>query len=176
MTRTLYAITDDLIRLNDLLDEIEGDLSRLGEMEPAVTAWLDAVAGEEAAKFDGYIGLFKEHDARAAAAKAEEEQWAAKRKAHEGRAAYLKLRLLRHLEATGQQKVTTASGRVVSVQRNGGVQPLEIKAGTDVESLPGEYVRVVKEINKVAVRQALEAGEVLCFAELLPRGVSLRVK
>jgi len=111
-----------------------------------------------------------------AAARAEEEQWAAKRKARESRAAYLQAKLLRHLEATGQHKVATASGRVVSVQRNGGVQPLEIKPGTDPAALPAEYVRTVVEIDRLAVRKALEAGAELAFAELLPRGVSLRVK
>ena len=48
--RPLYEITVDLMRLNDLLDEIEGDLSRLGERESAVTAWMDALAGEESHK------------------------------------------------------------------------------------------------------------------------------
>src|SRR4051812_6848791 len=108
MARALYELTADLHQLNDLLEEIEGDLSRCGEMEPTVTAWLDALADEQAAKLDGYVGLIRQLQMEAAAAKAEEEQWAAKRKAREGRARFLELRLKAHLEATGQPKVTTA--------------------------------------------------------------------
>ena len=64
-------ITADLAQLNDLLDDIEGDMSRLGEMEPAVTAWLDAIAGEEAAKLDGYVHWIRHLQMEAAAARAE---------------------------------------------------------------------------------------------------------
>lgn len=176
MARPLYEITDDLLRLNDLLEEIDGDLSRLGEMEPAVTAWLDGLGEEQAAKLDGYVGLIKTLEMEAAAARAEKEQWAAKEKARTCRADYLKAKLKQHLEATGQLKVQTASGRVVTVQKNGGVAPLEIKPGTDPETLPAEYVRTAVEIDRAKVRAALETGAELAFAELLPRGTSLRVK
>jgi hypothetical protein len=176
--RPLYAITADLHQLNDLLDEIEGDLSRLGEMEPAVTGWLELLGEEQAAKLDGYVGLIKTLEMEAAAAQAEKEQWQAKEKARTARADYLKAKLKQHLEATGQLKVQTASGRVVTVQKNGGVQPLEIKPGTDPLDLPPQFVRVVTEysVDKAQVRAALERGEPLNFAELLPRGTSLRVK
>lgn len=174
--RPLYEITAELAQLNDLLDDVEGDLSRLGEMEPAVTAWLDAIAGEEAAKLDGYIHWIRQLQMEAAAARAEEEQWTAKRKARESRAKYLELKLLRHLEATGQLKVTTATGRVVSVVRNGGVQPVEIKAGMTVADVPADFHKVTVEFDRAAVRAALDAGAELAWAELLPRGVSLRVK
>ena len=174
--RPLYAISADLLHLNDLLEDIDGDMSRLGEMEPAVTGWLELLGEEQAEKLDGYIGLIKQLQMEAAAAKAEEEQWAAKRKARESRARYLETKLLRHLEATGQTKVTTASGRVVSVQRNGGVQPVEIKAGVQPADVPAEFHRHTVEIDKAAVRAALAEGRELAWAELLPRGNSLRVK
>jgi hypothetical protein len=176
MARALYELTADLHRLNDLLEELEGDLSRCGEMEPAVTAWLDALADEQAAKLDGYVGLVRQLQMEATAAKAEEEQWAAKRKAREGRARFLEARLKAHLEATGQPRVATASGRVVSVQKNGGVAPLEIKAGTTPADVPAAYHKVTVDFDRAAIRAALEAGEALAFAELLPRGTCLRVK
>lgn len=172
----LYQITDDLIRLNDLLEELEGDLSRCGEMEPAVTAWLEQLEHDQAAKLDSYVGLLRTLEMEAAAARAEKEQWAAKERSRTARAEYLKARLLRHLEATGQAKVTTASGRVVSVVKNGGVAPMEIRPDVTVDALPSRFVRVVREVDKAAVRAALEAGESLGFAELLPRGTGLRIK
>jgi len=176
MARALYELTAELNRLNDLLEECEGDLSRLGDMEPAVTAWLESLEGEQAMKLDGYILLIRQLQAEAAAAKAEEELWAAKRRARESRAKFLELRLKSHLEKTGQARVTTAAGRVVSVVKNGGVPPLEIKAGTNLYELPDEFVNYEPVLNKAAVRAVLEAGGELAFAELLPRGTSLRIK
>lgn len=176
MPRALYEIGADLHQLNEILEGIDGDLSRLGEMESAVTGWLELLGEEQAEKLDGYIHLVRQLTMEAAAAKAEEEQWAAKRKARESRARYLETKLLRHLEATGQTKVTTASGRVVSVQKNGGVQPVEIKAGVQPADVPAEFHRHTVEIDKGAVRAALAEGRELAWAELLPRGTSLRVK
>ena len=176
MARPLYELTAELNRLNDLLEECEGDLSRLGDMEPAVTAWLESLEGEQAMKLDGYIMLIRQLQAEAAAAKAEEAEWAAKRRARESRATFLQARLKAHLEKTGQAKVTTAAGRVVSVVKNGGVVPLEVKAGVNLYELPDEFVNYEPVLNKTAVRAALEAGRELPFAELLERGTSLRIK
>ena len=180
--RPLYAISADLLHLNDILEEIDGDLSRLGEMEPAVTGWLELLGEEQATKLDNYLHLIKQLQMEATAAKAEEEQWAAKRKARESRARYLETKLLRHLEATGQAKVTTASGRVVSVQKNGGVAPLIINEhlySPDDEGIPSDCIRIKREFDKASIRVRLDEGGVglpVGFAELGQRGTSLRVK
>lgn len=179
--RALYQISADLTQLNALLDDIEGDMSRLGEMEPAVAAWFESLGEEQAVKFDSFIHLIRQNQMEAAAAKAEEEQYAAKRKAREDRARYLETKLLRHLEATGQTKVQTASGRVVSVVKNGGVAPLilnEAYTPDDVE-VPSDCIRIKREFDKAAIRARLEAGGVglpVGFAAIGERGTSLRVK
>jgi hypothetical protein len=175
MTRTLYAITDDLLRLNDLLEGLEGDLSNAGVMEGAVTFWLESLEQEQAAKLDSYVGLLKTLRMEATAAKAEKEQWAMKERIRTNRADYLERRLKEHLEKTGQTKVQTASGRVVSVVKNGGVAPVEIKAGVVPTDVPADFQKVTVEIDKAAVRAALTAGQELAFAELLPRGTHLKV-
>lgn len=59
MNRSLWEIDDDLWKVNELLDEVEGDLSRFGEAEGAVTAWLDALGEEQAKKLDSYRGLIR---------------------------------------------------------------------------------------------------------------------
>ena len=176
MARPLWELTAEISRLNDVLEEAEGDLSKLGESEAAVAAWLDALADEQAAKLDGYVMLIRKLEAEADAAKAEEAEWAAKRRAREARAAYLTARLKGHLEKTNQPKVTTAIGRLISVVKNGGAVPMAIKPGTDPAALPEEFVRYVPELDRAAVRAALEAGRELDFAELLPRGTGLRIK
>lgn len=172
MARPLYAITADVLYLADLFDEAD-DTAEVG---PALDRWMAELEAEQAHKLDSYLNLIKQTEMEAAAARAEKEQWAAKERSRTARAEYLKARLLRHLEATGQPKVTTASGRVVSVARNGGVAPLAIKPGVTVAEVPAAYHKVTIDFDRAAIRAALEAGEAIDFAELLPRGTSLRVK
>ena len=164
-TRPLYAITAELIALNERLDD--------GALDPEIDAYLAGLEAEQAVKLDGYLALLGQLRMEAVAARAERDQWAAKEQARTDRIARLEARLKAHLEATGQPKVTTATGRVVSIVRNGGTLPVEYKPLIRPSDLPAEYQRV--EINKPAVREALERGEQLDFAELLPRGTHLRI-
>jgi len=53
---------------------------------------------------------------------------------------------------------------------------LKIAEGLDVETLPAEFVRVIKSVDAEAVRAALEAGEDVKFATLEARGTHLRIK
>lgn len=175
MSRPLYAIGEDLLQLNDLLEACEGDLSRVGELEPAVTAWLTSLEAEQAWKLDGYVNLVRQLEMEAAAAQSEAEQWQAKAGARRKRAEYLKDRLKRHLEATGQPKVMTATGRTVAVVGNGGQRPVAIRDGADPMDYPAKFRRWSVEFDRAAVRTALECGEDVPFASLAERGTHLRV-
>lgn len=176
MSRPLFEITDDLLKLNDLLDEVEGDVSRFGEMEPAITAYMDSLAGEEAAKLDAYVNLIRQLESEAAVAKAEAEQYAKKAKTRESRAAWLKERLKMHMEQTGQGKVDTERGRTVTIQRNGGKLPVTVNDSVDLNAIPLWCVKIVRSVDTDAVRSALERGEALDFARLGERGTHLRIK
>jgi hypothetical protein len=65
----------------------------------------------------------------------------------------------------------TARFRVTAAQ-NGGLAPLII---TSVD-IPEEFCRVIREADKTLIRELLEAGERLPFAELGERGRSIRIK
>lgn len=177
MKQTLFDIGADVLALNELLEAVDGDPSKLGEAEAAVMAWLTSTETAQAVKFDGYLNMIRELEMRANAAKLEAEDYAAKRRAYETRADYLKARLLGHLEATKQQKVTTAAGRVVSVVKNGGAVPI-IYHERDPGKVPEEYTTTNVEVvlDKDAIRAALVAGQELAFAELGERGVRLSIK
>lgn len=175
MSRPLFAITDDLIRLNDLLDEIEGDMSRLGEMEPAITGFMDSLSGEEAAKLDAYVNLIRQLESEAAVAKAEAEQYAKKARTRESRAQWLKDRLKMHMERTGQAKIETERGRTVAIQKNS-TASLVVVPDVNLDAVPAEFVRVTKELDKVAVKKSMENGATWWFARLGDRGTSLRIK
>lgn len=172
--RTLYQIGADLLALDALLDEANGDLSDPA-VEAAAAAWFDALAAEEAAKLDGWIGYVRQLEMEAAAAKAEAEQWLTRVRSREARVAWLKERLKRHLEATGRTKATTLSGRTIAVQANGGHPPVEIDA-VDPYGVADRLCEVRRLIDREKVRTALLAGEGLSFARLVPRGTHLRIR
>lgn len=178
--RTLYEIGVDLAVLNEKLSEVEGDLSRLKEMEGYVSAWLDQLGGEQAAKLDRYVGLIRQLEMEASAAKAEAEQWAAKAKGREARVHFLKERLKDHLAKTGQAQAQTESGRVIAMQANGGQLPVILDVlildDKDFDQIPEQFVVTRRSFDMAAVRKALEGGKHLGFAHLGERGSHLRIR
>lgn len=175
MIRSLYTIGADVQALVAILDECDGDPSKAGEGEAALMAWMESLESEQAAKLDSYIAYLATLDMEAAEAKRVADEFTAKRKAREARADQLRVRLLAYLEQTKQPRVTTASGRVVSIVNNGGALPMHLTE-TDGEKLPAEFQAVVIVPDKAAIRAALEAGRELDFACLLPRGKRLGIK
>ncbi len=171
--KSLYEIGADLLALAEVLDACDGDLSKC---ETDVLAWIERAEGEQSEKLDRYIGLIRQLEMESAAAKAEADQWAAKSKTRGNTADFLKARLKAHLEATGQAKAVTATGRVVAIQKNGGALPLKLALAIDLATVPTAFVRVTTDLDRDAVRKALEAGDVLDFASLGERGTQLRIR
>lgn len=173
MPRTLYDLGTDALRLMEALEQLPD-----GEVPEELGLFLDEHAADVAQKLDGYLAVIGTLSMEAVAAKAEEEQWAAKRKAREKRVEFLKARLKEHLERTGQKEVRTATGRVIALQAAGGKQPLEID-GVNLDNLAITHPWLVKatlSIDKDCVRESLEAGSSISFARLLPRTTSLRIR
>ncbi len=175
MSQTLFNIGDDLIALEKLIDECDGDISD-PQVEEAVTAWFAEIGGSQSAKVDGYINLIKRWDMQAAAAKSELEQYRKIAQVRENRIMRLKQRLKEHMEHTHQQKIETVSGRTVAIQNNGGLIPMEIDPDVNPQAIPEKFRRIVVELNTTAVRAALSAGETLPFARLGQRGTQLRIR
>lgn len=178
MSRPLFAIAEDVIRFSDLLEEADGDLSKLGEFEAAVTAWMDSLGDEQAQKLDSYLNLMKTLAMEAAAARAEAEQFALKARYRETAEKRLRDRLKLFLEVTGQTKVQTASGRTIAIQKNGGKAPLVFDPAVPVEEYAEKYAKTVttKTPNVEAIRADLEAGAELAFAKIGEVGSHLRIK
>lgn len=63
-----------------------------------------------------------------------------------------------------------------AIQKNGGKAPLIIDEGFPVVSMPDKYQDWDVRVDKVALREDLEAGVVLPYARLGERGESLRLK
>lgn len=172
MPRTLFEIGAELQALNDLLDDIGGDVSDPA-VEDRVTQWFEELSRDEAVKLDHYCGLIKMLDGEVAVLKSEADEYAKRAKSRENRIANLKARMKLHLEATGRTRAVTATGRTVCVQKNGGKPPVECDP-VPLDDLPPAFVRVTRAIDADAVRAAL--GQVLASARFGGFGTHLRIR
>ena len=174
MNQTLYQIADDLRALEALLVEAGGDLSS-PEALAAVEAWEAELSTNLAGKVDNYCGLITEIEIRAAARQAESDRLRDLARVDDNAAKALRERLLFVLQNRNVPKVDTERFRV-SVAKNGGKAPLDVRVGPD--ELPAWAVkkRTVVETDKDAIRARLEAGESLPFASIMERGTRLVIK
>lgn len=167
--QTLLDISADVAALWDLIAECDGDISDPA-VEAAVTEWLAEIEGGFEAKVDNYAALIRSIEARAEIRKAESKRLAERARIDEQKAGWLRERLMWAMQRLDRPKVETDRFRV-SVQKNGGMQPLEI-----VGDVPPEFRRVVSEPDTAAIRTALVEGKEIQFARLLPRGERLAIR
>jgi len=174
VNQTLYQIADDLRALEALLVEAGGDLSS-PEALAAVEAWEAELSTNLAGKVDNYCGLITEIEVRAAARQAESDRLRDLARVDDNAAKALRERLRFILEARSLGPIQTERFRV-SVAKNGGKAPLDIRIGPD--ELPEWAVKrkIVVETDKDAIRARLEAGESLPFANIMERGTRLVIK
>lgn len=164
---TLYELTGDYeILLHMLFDEEED--------EQCILDTLEGIEGEIEAKADGYAKVIRNLESSIAGIKGEQDRLSRRRKMLEGNISRLKRHLFEAMKFTGKTKFKTDLFSF-SIAKNGGKQPLEIFT-EDARSVPEAFQKQVVEIDKEAVREALEKGEELEFAALKERGESLRIR
>lgn len=169
--RTLFSISDDLQHLNDLLDEVGDD----SQQQTLINDWFETLGDERDRKLDNYSALIVEMTTRAAARKAEAQRLMDLVATDENRARLLRDRLKWFFETHDIKTVDTARYRL-SLAKNGGKAPLIMNESVPVTQLPEQFQKVSINADTTAIREALEAGEVLQFAHLGERGTSLRIK
>ena len=170
-SRTLFGISHDLEKLNDLLDESNDD----AEQQQLIAQWFETLGDERDRKLDGYAALITEMLARAEVRKAEAKRLTELAASDENRAKLLRDRLKWFFQAHNLKSINTARYRLL-VATNGGKQPLIIDESVPVTQLPEQFQRVSIDPDTAAIRDALERGEKLGFAQLAERGTSLRIK
>lgn len=169
--RSLFNISEDLEKLNEILDEASDDT----QQQELLSQWFAQLGEERDRKLDAYAALIAEMLARAEVRKTEAKRLTELAAADEQRARLLKERLKWFFETHHLKTVETARYRL-SITKNGGKAPLILKAGIAPQQLPQRFQTVSVEPNTSAIRAALEAGEDLDFATLGDRGTSLRIK
>lgn len=169
--RTLFSISSDLEKLNQLLDETADD----AQQQELVNQWFEQLGEERDRKLDNYSALVSEMIYRVAARKAEAQRLLELAQMDENRAKLLKERLKWFFETHNLKTVETARYKL-SLAKNGGKQPLILKDGVSPTQLPEQFQKVSIDPNTAAIREALEHGEKLDFAVLGDRGTSIRIK
>jgi hypothetical protein len=159
---TLYALTDDFLRILGLLEGSEADADAL-EQE------LDGLAGQITHKAEAIAGLIKQFEGMAALRKAEADRMRDLAASDQRHADRLRDYVLRHMVALGSERIDTARFRI-SVRTNPpAVQVLEEML------IPDDYKRVITttSVDRKAIMEHLKStGEVVPGVEVT-RGVRL---
>lgn len=170
----LYEIAADYRRLQDQLDSA----GTPEEMRQTLIDTLESVSGDFEDKAENIAALIAEYKATIEACRAEITRLTGTATRAENAIESLKRYLMMEMKYTGQSKVKAGTW-TVTIAKNGGKAPIvwKIDLGElDLESLPEKYVKRTAAINSATVRETLEAGGFLSFAELGERGESLRIK
>jgi hypothetical protein len=178
MNRTLFDISDDLIALEQILDEVGGDVSD-AEAEHAVDKWLEGLGEERDRKLESYAWLIKRLEGDADILKAEMDRLRLRKQTAENKARRLKERLEMFMKITGDERIQTERF-TFSLQKPGGKPKVELGFyfQDHPEELPEGLRRVKFEPDLEAIRERLEAKDpdVQCIAGFAYSEKKLRIR
>lgn len=169
---SLFAIQNQITELESLLEQYHE--AEDGEIEKQLWDFLFKADEDFNTKAERYAGLIGELEARAKARKEESQRVAHLAQVDQNQSERLKNTLKRAFIERNLTKIETTRYKI-SLVNNGGKQPLQV-AEFDDAKIPDEFKRVQTVLDSDKIRAALEGGEVLEFAQLLPRGKRLAIK
>ena len=163
---TLYELTEDYINLLALAEDPDID-------EQAFMDTLDGIEGAIEVKAEGYAKVMRQLEADAAACEAESKRLRNKKQTIENNIKRMKAALQMAMEATGKRKFKTPLFSF-NIQKN----PASVVMDEQyIENIPERFlVRKDPEINRKAIRDAINAGEDLEGLAHLEQTESLRIK
>jgi len=167
--KTLLEIGEDIGALDELLDEMGGEITD-PEVEAMLDKWVAEIGQQREEKIDSYCSLIEELEGRAKVRAMAIERMQKLVKRDTGVSSNLKERLKLFFQQTKTQKIETERFRV-SLCKNGGKLPLIVYE----HAVPAAFTKIVTTTDKEKIRQTLEAGEKLHFAWLGDRGENLRI-
>ena len=163
---TLYQLTADYLNLLEMAEDPDID-------EQAFMDTLDGIEGAIEIKAENYAKIMRQLEADAAACDAESKRLKNKAKTIENNIKRMKQALQYAMVATGKTKFKTALFSF-GIQKN----PASVVMDeTYIENIPERFlVRKDPEINRKAIRDAINAGEDLEGLAHLESTESLRIK
>ena len=180
--KSLFEISGDLLAIEDLLSENDGDVS---DAEGALLEkWFDEIGEELDYKLDNYCRLIAQISNRAAGRQAEIDRLKALVTVDENAVSRLKQRLKGFLELHETTKIETQLHRI-SIQKNGGKPELVLPDSwvDDPINAPEEYRKPYFLLDKDKIREELTSTSLTTEflirelgCDLKPRGTHLRIK
>lgn len=161
---TLYEITGEYLQLLEMLENTEDIYDQV------IKDTLEGINGEFEIKADSCAKIIKELTAEAKKFEEEKKRLEERQLVIEHRRDAVKKHLYESMKLTGKLKFKTGLFSF-GIQKNGGLQPLEIIPDADV---PDEYMK--KEPDNGKIREALKEGKELSFAILKERGDHLVIR
>lgn len=176
MKRTIFDISDDLLALDELLTENDGEITddAVGE---ALEAWFDDLGAERDAKIDNYCRLIASIESRAQARAVEVARLDNLIETDQNAATRLKMALYNFMVVQGITKLETPLHKL-TVASNGGKPPLIIPDSwrEDAANAPEAYHRISIKLDTEAIRADLTSGEKVPGCAIGERGKHLRIK
>lgn len=151
---TLYHITSEQLRINELLEESGGELT------PEIEEALILNADNFQLKADGYIQSIAKYSDIASAADLHIKEMQRIKKTAENIEKRLKERLLVAMKIMEVDKMELGL-RKLSIRNSKAVNIIE------ESKVPNEFIKVETSIDKMKLKEALKAGEIIPGAELV---------
>lgn len=159
----IYELTNEYLQLMDMMEN--------EELDPQVLAdTMEGIEGEFEIKADNYARVKAGLEGTVEAIKTEEKRLADRRRAIEKNITSLMKNLQNAMVLTGKTKFKT-DFYSFGVQNN----PPSVVVDADIEAIPEDYIKIKKEIDKTAIKDALKKGETFDFAHLeVTQGLRIR--
>lgn len=162
---TLYELTTEYQALLELGDSDDP------EDQEAFENTLEGLNYELELKADDYAVVIMQLNGRSDMIGKEIERLTKIQKAIDGNVSRMKERLQYAMEQTGKTEIKTPL-HTFKLVKNGGKAPLVL----DEQNVPDSFKKVVLEIDKTRIREALEDGQEFTWARIGERGQHLRIK
>jgi len=167
--KTLFDICEELQILEDhLLENPDADNTLIEE-------FLATAQGELNDKLDSYAAMISKLENRVSVRKQRAKELQELAKGDDALVNRLKSTLKWFFESKGTKKIETDNHRF-TLANNGGKLPLILSENLIAEDLPDDLKIIETKPDVEAIRQRLNAGEVLPFAHYGERGSSIRIK
>jgi len=167
---TIFDLELELQQLRNLIESSENT----AETDTALADWITAAEGDLNKKIEGYCSVIGELQALADAREVEGKRLMALAATDSNNVSRLKAVLKGVFQRLGLTKVETTRYKV-RLQTAGGKQRVEVDP---FARIPDEYMvtKTTTELDMDKVRSVLDAGELLEFATMLPRGNFIVIK
>lgn len=172
---SLYQITQDLVALEQLIEQVGGDITE-GTQGEALEKWMKEYEWQQRDKVDGYCSLITNMESDVDAIGAEVKRLNDRARVIVNRIERLKAMAKLCMETLGVRRLEGQKFSM-AIQKNGGKDPLELIV-ENADYYPDRFVKVRREVDKDALRIALEKAdaEAARLARLGERGETVRIR